>query len=88
MDRGRRLSGPAAAIGKEEGFRTGIQSPEGTAATPFLISEWSNVQLDNYCNACGIDLVETHSHKVACFEHIRLLESNCAAHFKGPVETD
>ena len=55
-------------------------SPEGTSFDPLSISAWSDLQLANYCLACGIDFNDQHNHKSNCLEHSRKLESLHACH--------
>lgn len=44
---------------------------EGTSSKPCLISDWNNVQLANYYNACGISFTNAES---ACLNHLRQLK--------------
>lgn len=46
---------------------------EGTSSKPCLISDWNDVQLVKFCDACGISF--THSEN-ACLNHIRHLEQS------------
>lgn len=64
------LAHPLRSTKKKDGG-SGAPSPECMDFAPPLISKWSNAQLDNYYIACGVDLVDTHSHKKACFNYIR-----------------
>lgn len=47
---------------------------EGTSSKPLLISNWSNVQILSYCNACCITFVNSNSHVNDCVMHILLLD--------------
>lgn len=44
---------------------------EDTATKPLLISNWSDVKISSYCNACGINFAES---TYVFITHIRILE--------------
>lgn len=50
-------------------------SSEGTLSKPLSISDWSNVQLASYCNACGINFVDPVCHFEACVDYICKVEN-------------
>ncbi|KAH7689328.1 Zinc finger CCHC-type protein [Dioscorea alata] len=60
---------------------------EGTSSNPLLINDWTIAQLASYCSACGIDFSTADDHKIACLEHIRMLEKTRSAPSKGSAET-
>lgn len=49
----------------------------------FLISDWNNVQIASYCDACDISFSESVND---CINHIRLLEKTRYASSKGLAE--
>lgn len=49
-------------------------TPEGTIPNPLLFNDWNDLQLINYCNACGISFDSLH-HRDNCLSHLRMLES-------------
>lgn len=54
---------------KKKGIRS--DNGEGTTSKPHLITDLNNVQLANYCDACGISFTESAND---CLNHIRKLE--------------
>lgn len=46
---------------------------------PFFISDWKNIQLDKFCETCGIMLSGIFSHKIEYFNLICQLENIRAA---------
>lgn len=56
---------------------------EGTSSKPLLLSDWSNVQLLEYCNACGVDFVNSDKHADECISYLRMRESERVTPFKG-----
>lgn len=63
---------------------TVTEEVQGTSSKPLLISDWSNVQIASYCNACGISFTESVD---ACVNHIRSLELSRSMISKGLVAT-
>lgn len=57
---------------------------EGTSNKPFLLSNWSNIQLASYCNACAIVFTDSQIH---CLNNLRLLESKRATPMLRQAET-
>lgn len=57
---------------------------EGATSKPLRISDWSNSQLNSYCNACGIVFAESQN---GCLNDIRSLELSRATPVLGQVET-
>lgn len=49
-------------------------TPEGTTPNPLLFSDWNDLQLINYCNACGISF-DSLQHRDNVLSHLRMLES-------------
>lgn len=60
------------------------ESSEGTSSTPLLLSDWSDVQLAAYCDACGIKFIDPASD---CLNHIRMLEQSRSAPCQGTAVT-
>lgn len=65
------ISQPPRSV-KKKGIST--SPPEGTSDIPLLINDWTDIQLNNYCNACGITF-DSMRHRDNCFAHLRMLES-------------
>lgn len=51
---------------------------------PLLLSDWYDVQIEKYCEACGIVFVDSVSDSIA---HIRMLEQLSSASVQRPAET-
>lgn len=60
---------------------------EGTASKPLCLNDWTDAQLLSYCSSCGIDFIDSSSHKIDCIRHIRLLEKNKSTPSRGVAET-
>lgn len=60
---------------------------ESTPSKPLLISDFSNVQIASYCNACGIAFVDSAKHVDDYIAHIHMLEKFWVAYSKGQVES-
>lgn len=60
---------------------------EGMPSTPLLISDWSDAQISNYCNACGIFFSDSDSHQIDCINYIRNLEMMKGSPVVGQTET-
>lgn len=65
------ISQPPRSVKKKVNYTPSL---EGTSSAPLLITDWSDIQLNNYCNACGIVFDSIH-HRDNCFAHLRMLES-------------
>lgn len=57
---------------------------EGTQSKPLLISDWSNAQLVNYCNDCGITFSDAANE---CLNNIRAVELAGMKSFPEQAET-
>lgn len=58
----------------------GGKGAKGTSSKPLLIFYWSNVQIANYCDACGISFSD---HVIDCVNHIHSLELLKAVNLTG-----
>lgn len=56
-------------------------------STPLLIFDWSDAQISNYCNACGIVFPDSDSHQIDCINYIRNLEMMKGSPVVGQTET-
>lgn len=57
---------------------------EGTPSNALLISNWSNAQIANYCDACCIFFSESVND---CLNHICILEKNRASSSRRALAT-
>lgn len=73
---------PPKSIKKKVSSR-GRGIAEGTSK-PLLLSDWSNAQISNYCDACGIVFANS---VLDCINHIRMLEQLRSAFVVRPAET-
>lgn len=87
MDLGSRLLGSTALIGEEKSIRAQQPITQTYSCYPTFTSDWSNVQLDKFYNACGIVLADHYGHKEECFDIIRLHENSLAAHVGSPAKS-
>lgn len=73
--------------GKKKGSGAGSSSlsPEGTNPQPLSISDWSDVQLDKFCSACGIVLVDLNGHKEECLAMIHNSDCSIVAPVRSPA---
>lgn len=54
------------------------------ASKPLLIADWTDIQIEKYCDACGISFTDSVND---CIKHIRMLESSQIACSKGTTST-
>ena len=62
-------------------------SYEGISSKPLFISDWTNDQLEKYCDACGIEFSDSLINKANCLYHICQLEQARGSPSEGQAET-